>query len=39
MEVNSDLFPDISLCKPIAVIRVEPFDITFPEALIEARND
>ena len=35
LEVNSDLFPDISLCKPIAAIRVEPFTITFPKALIE----
>lgn len=35
LEVNSDLFPNISLCRPIAAIRVDPFDITFPEALIE----
>ncbi len=35
VKINSDLFPDISLCKPIAAIRVEPFTITFPEALIE----
>lgn len=35
MEVNSSLFPDISLCKPIAAIRVDPFAITFPEARIE----
>lgn len=34
LEVNSDLFPDISLCRPIAAIRVDPFAITFPEALI-----
>lgn len=35
LEVNSELFPDISECRPIAAIRVEPFAITFPEALIE----
>ncbi len=35
LEVNSELFPDISVCKPIAAIRVEPFAITFPKALIE----
>jgi len=35
LEVQSGLFPDISLCKPIAAIRVEPFAITFPKALIE----
>lgn len=28
--VNPRLFPDISLFKPIAVIKVEPFYITFP---------
>lgn len=38
MEVNSELFPDISLCRPIAAIRVEPFAITFPKALIENRR-
>lgn len=35
LEVNSRLFPDISLCSPIAAIRVEPFAITFPQPLIE----
>ncbi len=35
MVVNPQFFPDISLCKPIAVIRVDPFAITFPKALIE----
>ncbi len=35
LNVNSELFPDISVCKPIAAIRVEPFAITFPKALIE----
>lgn len=35
VKINSNLFPDISLCKPIAVVKVEPFDITFPEAVIK----
>ena len=35
LEINSELFPDISLCKPIAVIKVDPFAITFPKAMIE----
>lgn len=35
IKINSKLFPDISTCKPIAVVKVEPFDITFPEAKIE----
>lgn len=30
--INSDLFPDISDIKPIAVIKVDPFSITFPIA-------
>lgn len=30
IEINSRLFPDISLFKPIVVIKVEPFHITFP---------
>lgn len=34
-EINAELFPDISLCKPIAAVRVEPFAITFPKALVE----
>ena len=35
LEINAELFPDISLCRPIAAIRVEPFAITFPEAIVE----
>ncbi len=35
LEVNSDYFPDISSCKPIAVIKVDPFAITFPKAVIK----
>ena len=36
MKINPDLFPDVSNCRPIAVIRVEPFSITFPEAKIKS---
>lgn len=32
--INSSLFPDISLFKPLAVIKVDPFNITFPESTI-----
>ncbi len=35
IKIDPGLFPDVSLCRPLAVIRVEPFDITFPEAVIE----
>lgn len=35
MKIDPDLFPDVSACKPIAVIRVAPFDITFPKAEVE----
>lgn len=35
ININPELFPDISLCKPIAVIKVEPFSITFPKAVVE----
>ena len=35
MKIDPALFPDISGCRPIAVIRVETFNITFPEAKIE----
>lgn len=33
--VNGSLFPDISIVKPIAVLKVEPFHITFPVAKVE----
>lgn len=33
--INKKYFPDISKCKPIAVIKVEPFSITFPVAKVE----
>lgn len=32
IKINSELFPDVSIVKPIAVIRVDPFEITFPLA-------
>ena len=35
IKIDPNLFPDISCCRPIAVIRVDPFEITFPEAKIE----
>ena len=35
VSINSEYFPDISLCKPIAVIKVEPFKIYFPESRIK----
>ncbi len=35
MKIDPALFPDVSACRPIAVIRVDPFHITFPEAKIE----
>ena len=35
VKINSARFPDISQCKPIAVVKVEPFDITFPKAVVE----
>jgi hypothetical protein len=35
IQINPDYFPDISLLKPIAAIRVSPFFMQFPEAVIE----
>ena len=35
MRIDAALFPDVSLCRPLAVIRVDPFNITFPEAKVE----
>lgn len=35
MKIDPELFPDVSLCRPIAVIRVDPFNITFPKAVTE----
>ncbi len=32
--IDGEHFPDISLCKPWAVIKVEPFSITFPAATV-----
>lgn len=34
-KVNPVMFPDVSMVKPIAVIKVEPFRITFPVAVRE----
>lgn len=40
VKVDPELFPDISLCKPIAVIQVEPFNITFPKAeIVEIKKE
>ena len=32
MKIDPALFPDVAACRPIAVIRVDPFEITFPRA-------
>jgi hypothetical protein len=34
VEINPDLFPDVTNVKPIAIIKVNPFHICFPEAII-----
>ena len=36
LKVDPALFPDVAGCHPIAVIRVDPFSITFPKARIES---
>jgi hypothetical protein len=36
ISINSEYFPDFSGCKPIAVIKVDPFSITFPKARIRS---
>ncbi|WP_128103920.1 acetoacetate decarboxylase family protein [Paenibacillus sp. DCT19] len=35
LSINAALFPDISLCKPWAVLKVDPFAITFPVTTIQ----
>lgn len=35
MKINSKLFPNLSKVKPLIAIHVDPFDITFPESIIE----
>ncbi len=35
MNCNGSLFPDLGGIKPLAVLRVEPFEITFPVAVEE----
>ncbi|MFO8110269.1 MAG: acetoacetate decarboxylase family protein [Thermoplasmata archaeon] len=35
--VNEQLFPDVSLFKPVLIIKVDPFSIEFPEAEIKCR--
>lgn len=35
IKINGELFPDISGCRPIAVVQVDPFNITFPVAEIK----
>lgn len=38
LKVNPKLFPDVSSIKPIGIIRVSPFEITFPQAKIQPIN-
>lgn len=38
IHVNQDFFPDISLLKPLAAIRVSPFIMHFPKAVINSEN-
>lgn len=35
LRINPDYFPDITGFKPLAVIKVDPFKITFPKAIIQ----
>lgn len=35
LKVNPAFFPDITDFKPLAIIKVEPFKITFPKAIIQ----
>lgn len=39
VNINSDVFPDVSTLKPLMAIKVEPFSITFPVPTIEAKNN
>lgn len=36
VRINPQFFPDVSIFKPIVAIKVEPFQITFPEAIIKS---
>ena len=38
MKINPKLFPDLSKIKPLIAMRVDPFDITFPESIIENKE-
>ena len=38
MKINPKLFPDLSKVKPLIAMRVNPFDITFPESIIENKQ-
>lgn len=35
IEINHNLFPSIDECKPLMVVKVDPFSITFPESIIK----
>ena len=35
IEVNELFFPDISSQKPLLTIKIDPFNIRFPEAIVE----
>jgi hypothetical protein len=39
VHINPQLFPDINGIKPLIAIKVEPFEIIFPEAIIEEARD
>ncbi len=35
ISVNSELFPDVSEQNPFMVIKADPFNITFPKAVVK----
>ena len=39
VQINPKLFPDVSGFKPLIAIKVEPFQITFPEATITSAEN
>lgn len=34
LSINENVFPDLSHFKPLVIIKVDPFEITFPVAKI-----
>jgi hypothetical protein len=39
LSINPQFFPDITHVKPLAIVKINPFNITFPEAIVRGPHN